>query len=157
MIIGIDPGLDGAIAVLYEGSLNTIDMPTFTIKKNGQNRRIVDVNSLAHIIKDVKTEETKAIVEKVWSRPGNGAAASFSFGHNYGVIIGVLAANQIPMTLVPPAQWKRDMHVLKGKDAARMRASEIFPQYGALWRRKKDDGRAEAALLAYYGASLITV
>lgn len=39
----------------------------------------------------------------------------------------------------------------KGKDGSRARASELMPRHAGQWVRVKDDGRAEAALIALHG------
>jgi crossover junction endodeoxyribonuclease RuvC len=49
--------------------------------------------------------------------------------------------------------WKRALGVKGDKDVSRQRASALLPRHSGLWLRKKDDGRAEAALIAYYGAA----
>ena len=55
-----------------------------------------------------------------------------------------------------PRRWKRALHVPKAKDAARARASQLLPEAAHQWRLRKHDGRAEAALLALYGARQLT-
>jgi crossover junction endodeoxyribonuclease RuvC len=78
----------------------------------------------------------------------------FAFGKGYGIVLGVLAAHGVPVTLVAPAVWKRALGVLKAKDAARARASQLLPQCAGQWPLKKDHGKAEAALLALYGVRM---
>jgi crossover junction endodeoxyribonuclease RuvC len=63
--------------------------------------------------------------------------------------VGLLAALQIAYTTVRPAIWKRALGLGKDKEAARLRAMQLFP--AADLRRKKDHGRAEALLLAWWG------
>ena len=147
--IGIDPGLNGAIAYLKDGKLDIWDMPTFSIKRNNKNKREVDASSLSDTLEDL---HGVAFVEKVGAMPGQGVSSMFSFGQSYGIILGILAAYQIPITLVPPKTWKAVLKVRQGKDAARMKASELMPEHSGLWPLKKHDGRAEAALIAYYGS-----
>ena len=69
-----------------------------------------------------------------------------------GVILGVLASRSVPLLLVSPVSWKRALGVPKAKDGARARASQLLPEAAHQWRLKRHDGRAEAALLALYGA-----
>jgi len=147
-IIGIDPGLGGALALLYNNDLEIYDMPTI---QDGTKRR-VDHAQLA-IILDLwaKHQGITCVIEKVASMPGNGHAGAFTFGRAAGVVIGAVAANFIPIVEVPPQVWKRKTQTPTDKDGARLRASEIFPRYAGQWARVKDDGRAEAALIAYYG------
>jgi len=150
-IIGIDPGLGGALALLCNNDLEIYDMPTI---QDGTKRR-VDHAQLA-VILDLwaKHQGITCIIEKVASMPGNGHAGAFTFGRAAGVVIGAVAANFIPIVEVPPQVWKRKTQTPTDKDGARLRASEIFPRYAGQWARVKDDGRAEAALIAYYGREL---
>jgi crossover junction endodeoxyribonuclease RuvC len=70
------------------------------------------------------------------------------------MIEGVLAALEIPTNYVTPQSWQKAVGARGGKDASRARAAELFPAYAANFTRKKDDGRADAALIAWYGAQL---
>ena len=96
-----------------------------------------------------------AYVEYVGARPGEGAVGAFAFGRSRGVIEGVLGALAIPVTFIAPAAWKRTIGIPPGKegakDAARAEAIRRWPEHAALFARKKDDGRAEAALIAVAG------
>lgn len=157
MILGIDPGLSGALA-FYDPKLNTLaihDTPTFIITVNKKPRRIMDEDELCRIIDIYQlSHELRAIVENVHSMPEQGVASSFKFGVCFGAIRGALAALRVPRQYVEPAVWKRHFKLTSDKDASRRRASELLPQHAALWSLKKHDGRAEAALLAYFGAQL---
>lgn len=150
--LGVDPGLNGALAVLRGAVVKTYDMPTHTIK--GKKRP--DIQQLHNILTGIVAldEPRVAIVEDVHSMPKQGVTSSFTFGHVTGVMHSALAAAQIPMHLVSPASWKRAMRLSKDKDASRQRASQLFPTCADQWARKKDDGRAEAALLAWYGSRM---
>lgn len=154
MILGIDPGLSGALALLSpEGNVLAIeDMPTIEVVINGKKRRSMPPVALANTIRILAPQ--KAFLENVGVRPGEGAVGAFSFGRNLGQIEGVLAALQIPTTLVHPATWKRRMNIPADKGGARMKAMALFPDKVDLFKRVKDDGRAESALLAYYGITV---
>ena len=150
-IIGIDPGLSGALALLTDDGLEIFDMPTL---QDGTKRR-VDHAQLA-VILDVwaKHQGIRCIIEKVASMPGNGHAGAFTFGRAAGVVIGAVAANFIPIVEVTPQVWKRVTKTPTDKDGARLRASELMPRQSHQWPLKKHDGRAEAAIIAYYGTLL---
>lgn len=148
-ILGLDPGNSGAIASLNGAELLIYDMPTFTIEKNGKMRKRIDIQGLLKIFRDEKPDHV--FVELVGAMPGNGGGAMFSFGYGCGIIEGCLAACGFPYTYVSPMKWKKKMGCPAEKDGSRMRASQFFPSYSHNWDRKKDDGRAEAALLAKYG------
>jgi crossover junction endodeoxyribonuclease RuvC len=105
---------------------------------------------LADALRPHVTGEIKALIEKVSAMPGNGVSSMFSFGRAAGIVEGVLAGLSVPFELIPPATWIKSMRTFGGKDGSRQRAQELFPDYAHLFARKKDDGRAEAALLACY-------
>lgn len=153
VVLGIDPGLNGALAFIHsdKGILDIIDMPTLQIVRNGKFKREVDPAGVASAI--LLYNPTRAVLELVNATPQMGVTSSFSFGESKGIVRGVLAALNVPMTSVPPLTWQRAMHVRKGKDAARARAAELFPRDATRFRRVKDDGRADATLIAAYGLS----
>lgn len=155
MILGIDPGLDGAIAVALPRSLRIHDMPTLSILRGGKNKREIDLAALAKLLAPLPMVVCHAFVEQVGAMPGQGVTSMFSFGRSYGSILGILAALKVPVTHVPPVRWKKALQVPAGKDAARSRASQLLPDSTDLWPLKKHDGRAEAALIAEYGRRLL--
>lgn len=151
-ILGVDPGLGGALALIGPVGLRVLDMPTLQPGK----RRIIDEIELARLI-DAAGPIDRAYLELVASRPGEGSVQSFSFGRGYGVIRGILRANFIPIVDVTPATWKRAVGIPagSGKDASRAKAKDIFQREAGLFVRVKDDGRAEAALIAHYGVTML--
>lgn len=146
-IMGIDPGLKGAIAFYHPSDPNKIsvyDMPVV----DGE----VDAAGLGRLIS--VSIPSIAIIERVHSMPRDGVASAFKFGCNYGVPLGVIGALNIPVRKVTPTQWKKHYRLSANKEESRARAIELWPgsdRFG----RKKDDGRAEAALIAKYGAMLV--
>lgn len=153
-IIGIDPGLTGAIA-LYEPIieiLHTFEMPV--IAAGTKSKRIIDALELSRMVDSWCKRFTikKVVIERVHAMPSQGVTSVFSFGMGYGVVLGILAANTLPVEMVTPQSWKKDLKVPALKDGSRARASEIFPQHSGQWNKAKWDGRAEAAMIAYYGA-----
>ncbi len=150
--LGIDPGLDGCVAVIENNELDFYDTPTL---KGAGTRRMIDVAACAVMLRDLRTEygTLTAGVERVGSMPGMGNVSAFSFGFGFGVWIGILAALEIPYTLVSPVTWKRAMcpNEAKNKDASRVVARRLWPvQTEEYLSRKKDHNRADAALLAEY-------
>lgn len=146
-ILGIDPGLSGALALLdVDGSLEVVDMPTLQLKK-----RVIDEYALARIIDDWAGRVREVWLEQVATRPGEGAVGAFTFGRGYGLLRGICAANFLTIIDVTPQTWKRALRVPAEKDGARAAASRVFPRHAGMWARVKDDGRAEAALIARHG------
>jgi crossover junction endodeoxyribonuclease RuvC len=158
IIAGIDPGLTGALA-LYDTTTREIleiwDMPTLAIKRGKSVKHRVDVQALTFIIVDFKLFDVKHVyIEDVGGMPGQSAPAAFSFGFSAGLPAGMVAFAKIPCTPVAPATWKKALGLKGSKDDARYMASQLLPSAARHWQRKKDDGRAEAALIARYGAAL---
>lgn len=150
-VIGIDPGASGAIALLVSGVLVSVhDMPTVTVERNKSQKRQVCPAGLSMLMQQLSPN--KAIVEKVGARPGEGVSSMFSFGRSVGIIEGVLAAKQIPVTFVTPQAWQKWSGAARGKDGSRQRVMELFPREAHLFARVKDDGRADAVLIALAGA-----
>jgi crossover junction endodeoxyribonuclease RuvC len=146
-ILGIDPGLSGALALLdIDGSLEVVDMPTLQLKK-----RVIDEYALARIIDNWSSRVREVWLEQVATRPGEGAVGAFTFGRGYGLLRGICAANFLTIIDVTPQTWKRALRVPAEKDGARAAASRVFPRHADQWARVKDDGRAEAALIARHG------
>jgi len=153
MIIGVDVGASGAIAILdASGELLSVeDMPILADGPKG--RRSVNAPLLASIV--FKSHARQAYVEFVGARPGEGAVGAFAFGRSRGVIEGVLGAAGVPVTFIAPAAWKRAVGIPPGregaKDAARAEAIRRWPTHAELFARVKDDGRTEAALIGVAG------
>ncbi len=89
-----------------------------------------------------------AAFERVHAMPGQGVTSMFSFGRSAGVVEGVLVAMGLAVWPVEPARWKRDMELSKDKLEARTKASKLLPRWADQWPLVKDDGVAEAVLLA---------
>ena len=153
LFIGIDPGLSGALAFRSGEEMDVLPIPTLTITKSKGTRRVIDLTALANIVDD-KTKNATGVsvfIERVSAMPKQGVASMFAFGEAYGAIKGIVAANFLPMTLVTPVTWKAKLKVSKNKDDARYRASQLMPGFAHFWSRRRDDGLAEAALIAFYG------
>lgn len=153
--IGIDPGLDGAIA-LYDGErVQTWDMPTLNAGAGG--KRVVDRGALFDLISTLAdTAPTLCAVERASGVRGQGAHSACEFGKSAGYAEMAVVGNRIPIIIVPPRTWKDHYRISGGKtrkarkDLARRKASELFPSNRHLFVASGDDGRAESALLALY-------
>jgi crossover junction endodeoxyribonuclease RuvC len=150
--IGIDPGLSGAIAIISTESLKIFDMPTMTVERNGKAKRQVSAAELAEMLYLYSGRDCHVYCERVSAMAGQGVTSVFSFGRSFGMIEGILAAFKMPVTFVPPATWVKAVGRGQGKDASRARAMELFPSDQDQFKRVKDDGRADAALIAYWGS-----
>ena len=138
--LGIDPGKKGALA-LFDSEEMTVactDMPDTTAALH-------DYVAGLPLIK-------KCTVEKPFFPQMIGVSNAVKIAQAYGTLIGALAWRDIPFVEVRPNKWKPAMDLSTSKAASREKASQMFPDQSDQFKRVKDDGRAEAALIAWWGA-----
>ncbi len=139
--LGIDPGATGCAALIHDGGHDLFDWP-------GDPALVVP--RLADWL--ARFEIKLAALEKVHAMPGQGVVSMFTFGQNVGAWHGILAAMAIPFITPRPQEWQKGIVDRKaGKDtkaAALATARRLFPD--ADLGRKKDHGRADALLLAWW-------
>lgn len=149
-IIGIDPGLKGAIAVVHNGIIVALhDMPTEQYEVSGKMRKRIDPVGFRDIIIDAGPVDM-VVLEKPTTRPGESPIAALSYGIGFGQMLGVLVALERPWTIVLSQRWTGALGVGADKDEHRHAAMFRFPAAADLFKRKRDDGRADAALIAHY-------
>jgi crossover junction endodeoxyribonuclease RuvC len=155
LICGIDPGLSGSIAYYdpLDGYLRHVfDMPIQSTK-SGKNE--IDAKSLANLIGKLSSETILAVIEDPHAMPEQGVTSTFNFGKGCGIVIGIVAGNLIPFHLTRPSVWKAVMGLSSDKNLSRKKAIAKWPMHESVFKRKKDDGRAEAALLALFGERIL--
>lgn len=138
-VLGIDPGKKGAIAVFdkNEHRVVTHDMPDTTLGLHDL------LSSLAPV--------SLCVLERPFYPQAIGVTNAAKIAEAFGILKGALAWLSIPTQEVRPADWKAALGLSSSKAASREKASQIFPDDAAQWARVRDDGRAEAALLAWHG------
>jgi len=147
-VLGVDPGISGAIVLLEDGQ--PIEWAEMPVNKVGSTTR-VNPAALADFIASCCS--IHVYVESVHSMPKQGVASSFNFGHSVGTVMGVLGAMGLPHTLVTPQYWKRAAGLIgTDKDAARSRAIQLWPKWRDLDKKGKGQALADAALIAKYGS-----
>ncbi len=157
-VIGIDPGLSGAIAVLDDKKvLKIIDMPVMAEGK--KNKKQLNSAQLVNIIKENinNNEEIAVVVEQVNAMPGQGVTSMFNFGQTFGAIKGVCAALSLPIFFVRPSKWKKYFELINSsKDSSRTKVIEMYPSLSSQLIRKKDVNKSDAILIArfYYETRL---
>jgi crossover junction endodeoxyribonuclease RuvC len=155
--IGVDPGASGAFAVWnpHVSVLHVFSM--VTVAGSVRGREILWGPACDWLDEHAPTwMSTHAVVEQVGARPKQGASSGFKFGRSAGAVQGILAQRRTPVTFVVPTVWKQHFKLIgRDKSASRARACELFPWCASLFARVKDDGVAEAALLARYGAEIM--
>ena len=157
-LLGVDPGKQGAIAIITNTGhlVDVVDMPDVTGAALGA--------AIRTLLDDWSPNEFAAAwIEEVGSRPGQGHMNVWTFAKNYGGLLASFGALGIPVHHVTTAAWRKtnrittpasvpkDRKKAEGKRLSRQRATELWPEHAGLFRRVKDDGRAEAALIARHG------
>ena len=151
-IIGIDPGLSGAIAILENNKVfNIFDIPVMSEGK--KNKRQLNsallVSLLREKIKDSK--DVVLVVEQVNAMPGQGVTSMFNFGQTFGAIKGICAALTLPIFFVRPSKWKKHFELINSsKDSSRTKAIEMYPKLSNQLAKKKDVNKSDAILIARY-------
>lgn len=151
IIVGIDPGKSGAMAILYpDNAVQFFDVPRIKLKGK-------DVPAWSAWDREWRGALDFAgpdlvVIELVSARPGQGVTSMFTFGRTLGFAHAIAVASGASVQHVTPSVWKGKLGLLNsGKGASREKTVSLFPDASSSVARVKDDGRAEAALLAYYG------
>ena len=152
IIIGIDPGINGAISVIENKKiLEVYDTPTMIDGK--KNKRQINGSQVTNIIKERLKDgkEIIVVVEHVNAMPGQGVTSMFNFGQSFGVIKGICSALSLPIYFVRPAKWKKHFNLIKtNKDASRTKVIQTYPEISSKLSKKKDSNKADAILIARY-------
>ena len=154
LIVGIDPGISGAICFFEDGQVKEIiEMPVMADGKKNK-RQINGPQTYNEILKRINKFQKKdiiVIIEQVSAMPGQGVTSMFNFGQSFGVLKGICSAMQLSMFFIRPAKWKKYFGLIKTeKDASRTKVIEIFPYISSELSRKKDSNKADAILIASY-------
>ena len=154
LIIGIDPGISGAICFFEDGQVKEIiEMPVMADGKKNK-RQINGPQTYNEILKRINKFQKKdiiVIIEQVSAMPGQGVTSMFNFGQSFGVLKGICSAMQLSMFFIRPAKWKKYFGLIKTeKDASRTKVIEIFPYISSELSRKKDSNKADAVLIASF-------
>ena len=151
-IIGIDPGIQGALAILdNEKVIDIVDLPVMSEGK--KNKKQLNGAYLSDYLKKhiLNIENTVVVVEQVNAMPGQGVTSMFNFGQTFGVIKGICAALKIPIYFVRPSKWKKHFDLIRSsKDASRTKVIEMYPSLSNLLSKKKDVNKSDAILIARF-------
>lgn len=155
IVLGIDPGLTGGMAAVQRLGVGGValreaaDIPSLGEKA----KRRVEVALVLEFIR--RHSPDHAVIERAQAMPDQGSSSGFNYGRAVGALEACIQGMQIPMTIIEPTAWKK-AHALSGQDkeGSRQRAVHLFPSSDA-FARKMDHGRAEAALIAWYGLMLL--
>ncbi len=151
-ILGIDPGLSGAIAILEDKKVVGI-FEMSVMAEGKKNKRQLNSAQLVNIIKENigNNDETAVVVEQVNAMPGQGVTSMFNFGQTFGAIKGVCAALELPIFFVRPSKWKKHFELINSsKDSSRTKAIEMYPYLSNQLSKKKDVNKSDAILIARF-------
>jgi len=153
-VIGVDPGITGAVVVLnMDGGLEAASVcPSLPTGKG--NKRDYDIDGMRRLIEPysfMAGRQSRCALELVGPMPKQGVTSMFNFGMGYGVWKGIVLSHLMQMTLVRPRRWQAEM--LAGyprgdatKQSAVRVAKSKWPDIPI--KLKKDWGIADAALIA---------
>lgn len=150
-IIGIDPGLEGGIAIISEDGLDVMPMPV-NINQKG---REIDERGLADLFMSVRVAgQPHAFLEKIHSMPKQGVRSTFNFGLGWGQVRGILAGLGIPYQLVRPQEWQKEMMIGYAPGSENQIVSQLWPTVDfkkSIRCKNLHSGMVDAALIAEYG------
>lgn len=164
IIIGIDPGFSGAIAVIPDNAPAQIySMPIITETKRRTRKpkkplkrrrrltkRRLDLDFLITRLSLYLNRDVRVFIEKSQPMPSQGTAGIGNYMKSYGQIIGILHTLGLPYNEVSPVVWKKSLGIPKGSDksASIAMANQLFPYIDI---PSSKDGYADAILIAQYG------
>ena len=150
IILGIDPGISGGLAIVngvVAGQLTRIEagirMPTM----QHRGKKLVDGKQMIEFL--LRWDVDVMVCEWVHAMPRQGVTSAFSFGRSTGAVeaLGLFWAGRAEW--VSPQVWKKHYGLSKDKQASLDLAQQKFGD-DFVWRKKADDGIAEAALIAHW-------
>lgn len=160
MIVGIDPGLTGGIAVLDRGGrlLRLEALPVVA--------GLLDVQALSSLLRrsHFPTSEHDVFLELVGAMPKQGVSSTFKFGRTFGTLEGIVGALGFPLHLIRPKEWQKVAHLgtpggADPKERSILAASRLYPTAdlvrGTTTTRERASkphlGLVDALLIAHYG------
>jgi crossover junction endodeoxyribonuclease RuvC len=159
-VLGIDPGITGGLGwVSWDGKRRGVsDAPRAAVATSANRKydQAVMVKMVKAAITDPRGRPVRAAaaMELVHTMPGDGRAGSFSFGFGFAMWQGILTTLDVPISFVDPRRWQKEIGMEPTNDRrqrktnSRLAAMKFFPEMTELFRRVKDDGRAEALIMA---------
>jgi len=178
MIIGIDPGKNGAIIGISQQGKILMKNVTPLVGTE------IDWSEFAEMLKPFHNIR-HVFLEHVHAMHNSSAKATFSFGGCFEGVKALCAAFMHPMTLVSPKDWQKEMHqgipqqykpavkIVTGKNAGKMgkprkdpkkmslmAVKRLFPNESLLRTPRctsEHDGIIDALLIAEYGRRKLNV
>ncbi len=143
IVLGIDPGRNGAAALLVGTELQEV---------HGLPDTLPALEAL--LLRDLPAV-AGVVLEKPIAMPHQSVRSTATVFRGFGHLEALLGVKGCPVLQVAPSKWKKTLDLGPDKTAARNMAGQLFPDAAHLFARVKDDGRAEASLLAWWGRNQI--
>lgn len=125
-------------------------------KLSNNEKPLVDGEAIHRLLRPFAPRIVWAIIEEVSAAPEQGVVSMFRFGEGYGVAQGIVNSFYIRLVKMRPATWKGDMNLSRNKADSLAKANQLWPEHAQIWSKKKNDGLAEAALMAWHGRKFYT-
>lgn len=157
-ILGIDPGLKGAL-VLFDGvNFESYAMPLF----NQGKKKDIHFQMVRVILENLERlkGDFHIYLERAMSM-GMGSTGAFNYGRGFAALEIAIQMTGLPVTYVEPQKWAKVMHEgihadLKPKAKSIIAIRRLFPKLVSQIPKaprsgKLDEGVVDALLLAGYG------
>lgn len=158
-VLGVDPGVTGAIAMIctHKGFLAVADLPTIDSGlTTGAMRRFLNPAALSFLYRELKSEfdsgreALQSVIERPIPMPSMPSTTNASTFDSFGVCRAVTHLYWGEPRLVAPNDWKKFYGLGKDKGESIDLAVSLYPDAKQPLARKKDHNRAEAILLAHW-------
>jgi len=158
-VLGIDPGVTGAWALIEakrDGSqrptlLKIGDLPVKSVTMSKRVTKRLDAKKCAELFEDLTGEFDRIAIEKLSGAPGIASSTAFALGWTGATLDTILTMQGLTYRAPAPSTWKKTLRVPADKGASRRWATKLFGSDKG-WPRVEDHNRAEAAMIALWGA-----
>ena len=158
--LGIDPGFTGAMAITRKGKLveiiscpllevKTGKIKVVNLKRVEEIKNRVDPRGIFLALEKYKGK-IQGVIEYSQAMPKQGVSSVFVYAEGYGCYLGVLSSLNIDYKEIRSSVWKAKMKLDYDKANSIKMALALYPESSKYVKYKKDDGKAEALLLAHY-------
>lgn len=147
-LLACDIGLNGGLTFADVNGFHCFSMPLREERYGSKTRKTIDGEKIGEWLRQYDCEF--AYIEKVNAMPGQGVTSMFRFGEGKGIVYGACMAMRVPIVEIPSMTWKKYYNLGRDKDESRQLAIKLFPNHKESFKRKKDDGVAESALILEY-------
>lgn len=163
-VVGIDPGLTGAIAMIYPRD-KEVRKVVVAAPRLDAGKGMLDAAKIVNVFKILKPDVV--IIERQQAMPferkdkkgkmiRQGATSTFKTGYGFGLYMGILVGMGFSTVVVGSQRWQKVMYqgaAGKGKERSMFICGQLWP---GLKLKKSENGKADALLMAEYGRRTIS-